>query len=129
MTSPERTPADPSQRLYRQLRHDVDDVYDLLGDVDRKVTTLAATQKQHSRRLEEVQRTLDRHETRFDEVGRRFDGLDRRFEAVDARFDGVDARFDGVDARFDAVGTRFDAVDGAQLAEILQILRAGRPTD
>ncbi len=100
VSAPEPPPAapgsPPSPRQYWQLRHDVDDVYELLGTVERKVDVLTVTQDQHTVQLTEIQQTLRRH--------------DARFAAHDARFDGIDARFDGIDAR---------------LAEILELLRRG----
>jgi septal ring factor EnvC (AmiA/AmiB activator) len=63
MSAPE-PPADPTEpwpptrRHYWQMRHDVDDVYDLLGKVDRKVDALARTQDEHSARFDAVDKQL-----------------------------------------------------------------------
>jgi hypothetical protein len=41
------------------LGHDLDDVHELLDSTNRTVTSIAATQRRHSNRLEEVQQALD----------------------------------------------------------------------
>lgn len=47
------------QRRVSQLRHDVDDVYELLDTTNQTVATIAATQRRHGARLEEIQQALD----------------------------------------------------------------------
>ena len=58
-----------SSRVVRQLRHDVDDVYELLGEV-------AETQRGHTSELGEVRHILQRQ-------GDRLNGLDGRLEGIE----------------------------------------------
>ena len=46
-------------RRVSQLRHDVDDVFELLDTTNQTVTTIATTQRRHGTRLEEIQQALD----------------------------------------------------------------------
>jgi hypothetical protein len=87
-------------RRVSQLRHDVDDVYDLQVVADQK---------------------FDRFAKKTNE---RFRHLDRRFDAVDGRFNSVDTRLDSVDTRLDSVDTRLDVI-GERLGEIVNLLRNG----
>jgi TolA-binding protein len=65
-------PWPPTRRHYWQMRHDVDDVYDLVGKVDRKVDALARTQ--------------DEHTARFDAVDRRFDAIEGQLAEMRGQF-------------------------------------------
>ncbi len=56
-------------RVARQLRHDVDDVYELLSDV-------AEAQRAHSRELEETRQALQRQDDRLDRVDGRLEGIE-----------------------------------------------------
>lgn len=70
--------AGPDPREFRQMRHDVDDVYELLDGIQKSITTLSTTQRRHTNRLEEIQQSLDLHNGRLDRIDdtqRR--GLDR----------------------------------------------------
>ncbi len=58
----------PDPRVVRQLRHDVDDVYELLDSTSRTVTTVAATQRRHSTRLEEIQQSVDLQNGRLERI-------------------------------------------------------------
>jgi hypothetical protein len=58
----------PDPRVVRQLRHDVDDVYGLLDSTNRTVTSVAATQRRHSTRLEEIQQALDLQGGRLERI-------------------------------------------------------------
>lgn len=58
----------PDPRVVRQLRHDVDDVYELLDSTKRTVTSVAATQRRHSTRLEEIQQALDLQGGRLERI-------------------------------------------------------------
>jgi len=57
-----------SGRVVRQLRHDVDDVYDLVDTVQQAVTSMAATQTDHTGRFDWVDGRLDRMEGRLDGI-------------------------------------------------------------
>jgi hypothetical protein len=58
----------PDPRVVRQLRHDLDDVYELLDSTNQTVTSIAATQRRHSNRLEEVQQALDLQGGRLERI-------------------------------------------------------------
>ncbi len=58
----------PDPRAVRQLRPDVDDVYELLDSTTRSVNTIASTQHQHSSQLEEIQQALDLQNGRLDRI-------------------------------------------------------------
>ena len=104
MASPE--PADG--REFRQMRHDVDDVYGLLEGVDRSITTISATQRRHSNRLEEIQQSLDLQSGRLD-----------RIEDVQRK---QTERLGRVEDNQQEQGERLGRVEG-RLDEILTLLR------
>lgn len=108
----------PDPRMMNQLRHDVDDVYVLVDETNRTVSALAATQRRHGVRLEEIQQTLDLH-------GGRLDRLVEGQQQAAVRFDGIDGRLDGMDTRFDGMDTRFDRMEESQ-RQIIDLLRDGR---
>lgn len=58
----------PDPRVVRQLRHDVDDVYELLDSTNQTVTSMASTQRRHSTRLEEIQQSLDLQDARLERI-------------------------------------------------------------
>ena len=60
--------ASPDPRAVRQLRHDVDDIYELLDSTTRSVNTIASTQGRHSSQLEEIQQALDLQNGRLDSI-------------------------------------------------------------
>ena len=60
--------ASPDPRAVRQLRHEVDDAYELLDATTRSVDTIASTQHQHSSQLEEIQQALDLQNGRLDRI-------------------------------------------------------------
>lgn len=84
MASPE------GRREFRQLRHDVDDVYALLDATSTAVSTISATQRRHTNRLEEVQQSLDLQSGRMDRVednqrqqGERLGRVEGRLERIE----------------------------------------------
>lgn len=52
----------------RQLRHDVDEVYELLSATEQTVTGIAGTQRRHTGRFEEVQQALDLQSGRLERI-------------------------------------------------------------
>jgi len=58
----------PDPRVVRQLRHDVDDVYELLDSTNRTVSSISTTQRRHSTRLEEIQQSLDLQSGRLERI-------------------------------------------------------------
>ncbi len=68
--------ASPDPRAVRQLRHDVDDIYELLDSTTRSVNTIASTQGRHSSQLEEIQQALDLQNGRLDLQNGRLDSIE-----------------------------------------------------
>jgi hypothetical protein len=68
-------PQSPESREFRQMRHDVDDVFVLLTAVERAVDgtretlgTVWGVQRRHGNRLEEIQQSLDLQTGRLDRM-------------------------------------------------------------
>ena len=104
MASPER----PDSREFRQMRHDVDDVYGLLERVDKSNTTISVTQRRHGNRLEEVQQSLDLQSGRLDRIE------DTQRQQAD--------RLGRVESNQQEQGEQLGRVEG-RLDEILTLLR------
>lgn len=109
------SPESPDSREFRQMRHDVDDVYrlldttkDTLEETRKTIGTIWDVQRRHGNRLEEIQQSLDL------QVGR----LDRMEDSQ--RTQGE--RLDGVDGRLGRMQETQQA-QGEQLEEILTLLR------
>ena len=64
MASPESS----QSREFRQMRHDVDDIYALLDATSTAVNTVSATQRRHTNRLDEIQQSLDLQTGRLDRI-------------------------------------------------------------
>jgi ABC-type transporter Mla subunit MlaD len=80
------------QRKVGQLRHDVDDVYELLDGTNELVTKIAGTQQRHGARLEEIQQTLDLTVGLMDRIE---DTQRRQYETLNAKLDDVVALLRG----------------------------------
>ena len=68
-------PESPESREFRQMRHDVDDVYGLLTTtserldaVSTRLDTVWTVQRRHGNRLEEIQQSLDLQSGRMDRL-------------------------------------------------------------
>jgi septation ring formation regulator EzrA len=68
-------PQSPESREFRQMRHDVDDVFVLLTAVEKAVDgtretlgTVWGVQRRHGNRLEEIQQSLDLQTGRLDRM-------------------------------------------------------------
>src|SRR5207237_1264436 len=113
---------DPDSREFRQMRHDVDDVYTLLDATKDKldetrtaVGTVWGVQRRHGNRLEEIQQSLDLQSGRLDRMEDTQRQQGERLGRVDTRLEGVDTRLEGVD-------TRLGRIEETQ-QEILTLLR------
>ena len=62
------SPETPDSREFRQMRHDVDDVYDLLTTTSKRLDTVWGVQRRHGNRLEEIQQALDLQTGRLDRM-------------------------------------------------------------
>ena len=87
-----------------QIRHDLDDLYELVSEVEKSQTRTAGVLHRHGNRLEELQQTLALHSGRLD----RIEDNQRRMQENQHR-------------QFEHLST--------QLAEILGALRGPPTTD
>jgi chromosome segregation ATPase len=92
-----------------QMRHDLDDLYELVSQGQARIT---GTLMRHHNRLEELQQTLDLHNGRLDRIE---DNQRRHAE----RLDGIESRLDSIE---DNQRRQFDQLS-AQMTEILGVLR------
>jgi small-conductance mechanosensitive channel len=73
----------------RQIRHDLDDLYELMSQVDQSQTRAAGILLRHNNRLEELQQTLDLHSGRLDRIEdnqrRMADSQRQQFEHLSAQ--------------------------------------------
>ena len=111
------SPESPDSREFRQMRHDVDDVYVLLTAVEKADDGTSETARHglgraaaaHGNRLEEVQQSLDLQTGRLDRMeenqrqqGERLGRVEGRLEGIDGRLDGMDGRLQGVEGTLEA---------------------------
>ena len=106
-------------RKVNQIRHDPDDLYELMSQVDASQTRMAGVLLRHNNRFEELQQTLDLHGGRLDRIEDNQRRMDGRLDAVDGRLGGVDGRLDRIE---DNQRQQFEHLS-AQMAEILNVLR------
>jgi chromosome segregation ATPase len=106
-------------RKVSQIRHDLDDLYELTSRVERSQGLIVGVLEQHDNRFEELQQTLNLHGGRLDRIedsqrrmDGRLDGLDGRLDGLDNRLDGLDGRLDGLNGRLDGLDGRLDGLDG-----------------
>jgi chromosome segregation ATPase len=92
-----------------QMRHDLDDLYELVSQGQARIT---GTLMRHHNRLEELQQTLDLHNGRLDRIE---DNQRRQSE----RLDGIVGRLTGIED--------YQRRQSDQLAEILGVLRGSAP--
>ncbi|HEY6423665.1 MAG TPA: hypothetical protein VIY28_10555 [Pseudonocardiaceae bacterium] len=116
-----------------QIRHDLDDLYELMSQVDSSQTRISGVLHRHNNRFEELQQTLDLHGGRLDRIednqrrmqdsqqrlednqdrmDGRLGGMDGRLDGMDGRLGGMDGRLGGMDSRLDRMDGRLDQVDG-----------------
>jgi septation ring formation regulator EzrA len=129
-------PQSPESREFRQMRHDVDDVFVLLTAVEKAVDgtretlgTVWGVQRRHGNRLEEIQQSLDLQTGRLDRMednqrqqGEHLGRVESRLEGIDGRLDGVDGRLEGVEGTLEGVGGRLGRIEDTQ-QQILALLR------
>lgn len=82
MTQPE------TERKVGQLRHDVDDLYEIVSDMDGRLRRVAAVVDQHTLTLADHSRILDDHSRVLDDHGATLDShttkLDHIIELLEA---------------------------------------------
>ncbi len=88
-----------------QIRHDLDDLYELMSRVEKSQTRMAGVLLRHNNRFEELQQTLDLHGGRLD----RIEDNQRRMQDSQQRLEDNQHR-------------QFEHLS-AQIAEILGVLR------
>ena len=98
------------QRKVGQLRHDVDDVDELVDGTNELVTKIAGTQQRHGTRLEEIQQALDLTVGRMDRIE---DTQRRQYETLNLRYETLDSRYETLNAKLD---------------DIVALLRGNQPT-
>lgn len=69
-------------RKASQIRHDLDDLYELMSQVDQSQTRTAGVLQRHNNRFEELQQTLDLHGGRLDRIE---DNQRRQFDLLSAQ--------------------------------------------
>lgn len=114
----------PDPRVLRQLRHDVDDVYGVVDATNQTVAAIAATQRRHSTRLEEIQQTLDLQSGQL----QRLDDLQRVVEAQGGRLDEQSGLLAAQGGRLDEQSGHLERIEDLQL-QILDLLRTGPEAD
>lgn len=72
-----------------QMRHDLDDLYELVSQVERRQKRAESILLRHSNRLDELQQTLDLHGGRLDRIEDSYrrleDNQQRQFEQLSAQ--------------------------------------------
>ena len=129
-------PESPQSREFRQMRHDVDDVYELLTVVQQTadstheaVGAIKHAVWRHDTRFEEVQRTLDRQAVRADRTEDNQRRQAERLGRMETRLGGIEEsqqeqgeRLTGVEGRLEGVDNRLERMEHTQ-QEILTLLR------
>ncbi len=69
-------------RKVNQMRHDLDDLYELMSQVNNSQTRISGVLLRHNNRFEELQQTLDLHSGRLDRIE---DNQRRQFEHLSAQ--------------------------------------------
>ena len=95
--------APDSERRIRQLRHDVDDVYDIVDATSKKAISIHTVQRRHGLRLDEIQQSLDMHTGRLDRLEAGQQRLDDRMGGLEDRMGGLETRMGGVESKLDEV--------------------------
>ena len=121
VTMPEELPHKVSQ-----IRHDLDDLYELMSEVERNQTRTAGVLHRHGNRLEELQQTLDLHSGRLDRLEdnqRRMQDNQRQMQDNQIQMqDNQHQMQDNQHQMQDNQHRQFDHLS-AQIAEILSVLR------
>jgi hypothetical protein len=121
--------ASPESREFRQMRHDVDDVYRLLTETQETVQSgreaIGAVwngQRRHGTRLEEIQQALDLQNMRMERVEDTQREQGQRLGRVEVGQREQGQRLGRVEERLDSVDGRLERLEGTQ-QEILTLLR------
>lgn len=69
-------------RKVNQMRHDLDDLYELMSQVNNSQTRISGVLLRHNNRFEELQQTLDLHSGRLDRIE---DNQRRQFKHLSAQ--------------------------------------------
>lgn len=93
------------------MRHDLDDLYELMSRVDSSQARISGVLHRHNNRFEELQQTLDLHSGRLD----RIEDNQRRMQDSQQRLEDNQSR-------------QFEQLS-AQIAEILGVLRGSVSAD
>jgi chromosome segregation ATPase len=120
VTTPEGLPHKVSQ-----IRHDLDDLYELMSQVQQSQTRTESVLHHHGNRLAELQQSLDLHSGRFDRVGGRLDRIEDNQHQAGDRLDRIEDNQHQAGDRLDRIEDnqrqQFDHLS-AQMTEILSVL-------
>ncbi|HEV7450487.1 MAG TPA: hypothetical protein VGO16_03680 [Pseudonocardiaceae bacterium] len=105
------------QRKVGQLRHDVDDIYELVDGTNELVTKIAGTQQRHGTRLEEIQQALDLTVSQLDLTVGQLDLTVGRLDLTVGRMDRIE----------DTQRRQYETLN-AKLNDIVALLRGNQPT-
>jgi DNA-binding transcriptional MerR regulator len=98
------------QRRVGQLRHDVDDVFELLDTTNQTVGTVAAMQRRHGTRLEEIQQTLDLTVGRLGRLEQTQHRIEGAQQEQNTRLDRLEHRLDRLDQTQQEQNAKLDAI-------------------
>ncbi|MGH3916589.1 MAG: hypothetical protein ACRDTC_24735 [Pseudonocardiaceae bacterium] len=115
-----------------QIRHDLDDLYELMSQVERSQIRTAGILQRHSNRFEELQQTLDLHGGRLDRIEhsqRQMQDSQRQMQDSQRQMqDGLRQMQDSQRQMQDSQRQQFDHLS-VQLTEILNALSGPAATD
>ncbi|MGQ0774829.1 MAG: hypothetical protein ACT4NY_10495 [Pseudonocardiales bacterium] len=120
MTMPEELPHKVSQ-----IRHDLDDLYELMSQVEQSQIRVEGVLRRHHNRFEELQQTLELHSGRLDRIEDNQLRTNGRLDRIEDNQLRTNGRLDRIE---DNQLRQFDQLS-AQLAEILGVLRGPAPDD
>ncbi len=122
-----------------QIRHDLDDLYELMSQVEKNQTRTAGVLHRHGNRLDELQQTLDLHSGRLDRLednqrrmqDNQIQMQDNQRQMQDNQRQMQDNQIQMQDNQIqmqDNQHRQFDYLS-AQIAEILSVLHGPATTD
>jgi septal ring factor EnvC (AmiA/AmiB activator) len=108
-----------------QIRHDLDDLYELMSRVEKGQTRIERVLDRHNDRFEQLQQTLDQHDGRLD-------GIEDNQHRTNGRLDRIEDNQHQTNGRLDRIEDNHRqqfAHLSAQMAEILGVLRGPAAAD
>ncbi|MGH3941762.1 MAG: hypothetical protein ACRDTG_24670 [Pseudonocardiaceae bacterium] len=134
MTMPEELPHRVSQ-----IRHDLDDLYELMSQVEQGQTRIEGVLRGHHKRFEELQQTLTLHDGRLGRIEDNQHQTDNRLGQIQNNQQQTDSRLGRIEDNQQQTDSRLGRIENnqrrqfeqlsAQLAEILSALRGPAAAD